>query len=183
MTTKTERLEQAAFHFRDGIFWVAYRYSGGDKEEVAYNAGWDFSKDVGDGRYSMIRKVLDAKFGVNSHEVTQYANGCIRFGGPFAGCSQVFIDISTEGGFQGFAEKDRAAFMEYFDHYGIKCIDVDAPWQSYKDINARWAGPMGLDEVVEPDGKMGGVRALSVMSAGITAPPRLWVQGEGQGGG
>jgi hypothetical protein len=162
------RIEQAAFHFRDDIIWVAYRYSGGGKEEVAYNAGWSFKDTAVDERGSQLYKVLDSQFGIDPHMVYQYANGSVRFGGPFAGCSEVFIDTNTQGGFQGLPENIDKVFMDYFNKYSIKCSKVDAPWQSYEDINARWAGPMGVTDVKEPDGNMGGARALSVMDAGIS---------------
>lgn len=154
-----DRIEEAAFHYCNDIIWLAYRYSGGDKEEVAYTAGWNFDGVKGASRYTLLRKVLNDKFGYDRARPILTRNGVTPcgFGSVFIGCDQVFIDAD-------FPVEEKVVMQSFFMEYGLKCKEVSAPLQNLEDVSTRWSGPLGeeLD-----DKEPGGTRALSIMTAGI----------------
>jgi hypothetical protein len=156
----SKRVEQVAFHYRDDIVWLAYRYSGGDKEEIVYTAGWSFDGDEGASRYVLLRKVLNDRFGFDSKRPFLSRNGVniCGVGSVFIGCDQVFIDAD-------FPVEEKVIMQAFFMECGLECIEVQAPQQDYETVNARWAEALGED--VGED-ELGGVRALSVMSAAIS---------------
>lgn len=156
-----ERLEQAAFHYRDDIIWLAYRYSGGDKKEIVYTAGWSFDGVKGANRYVLLRKVLNDRFGFDPKRPFLSRNGVTPcgVGSVFIGCDQVFIDAD-------FPIEEKVVMQAWFMEYGLKCVEVQAPQQDYETVNTRWAEAFGENI---PKDEMGSSRALSVISAGISS--------------
>ena len=142
-----ERLEEIAYHFHDGILWLAYRYSGAEKEEVVYTQGLNTEGKTGGPLYAVISRKLLQDF----HP----------YGGDlfprFIGCERVYLDVAMPEGI-------KAVMQGFFAENSIDVKEIVAPLQSYDDVNTRWAAPLGEPLTNEIPG---GVRVLSILEAGI----------------
>lgn len=142
-----KRQEEIAYHLHEGILWLAYRYSGAEKEEIVYTQGIATDGKTGGSLYALISKILAA----------DHFDGKTLFP-RFISCDQVYLDATTPEGI-------KAIMHGFFSSIDLDVREVDAPVQTYDEINARWSGPLG-----EPLGNElpGGVRVLSILEAGIT---------------
>lgn len=88
-----QRREEIAFHFHNNILWLAYHYSGADKEEIVYTQGIDMEEKTAGSLYAEITRVLDIYF------QPKY-NGSLGslFGPQFLGCNQVYLDSAMPEG-------------------------------------------------------------------------------------
>lgn len=141
----SKRLEEVAYHFHEGILWLAYRYSGADKEEIVYTQGITTENKTGGPLYALIYQILAAD---HFDRRTLFSR--------FVGCDQVYLDAAM-------SESIKAVMHGFFASIDLDVKEVDAPIQTYEEISARWTKPLG-----ESLGKelSGGVRILSIMEAG-----------------
>jgi len=145
-----KRKEEIAFHWADNILWLAYRYSGGGKEEVAYTEGWKFDV-VGAERLSQLRKVLSNYF---------EPAGSDSLGSlfpPFLGCETAYLD-------QQLPLDIKAVLQEFLTSTGVNHTEIKGPRITLDAINSRWSGPLGE---TTPANEVGSARALAIMQAGI----------------
>jgi hypothetical protein len=143
----SKRLEEIAYHFRDGILWLAYRYSGAGKEEIVYTQGFNTEGKTGGPLYDLISKILAVD---HFDRKTLFPR--------FIGCDQVYLDATTPEGI-------KAVMLGFFASIDLDVREVDAPIQTYDEISARWSGPLGGPLSNELPG---GIRVFSILEAGIT---------------
>jgi hypothetical protein len=154
------RHEEFAIDYKNDIFWVAYRYSGDEKDESVYVAGWDMEGKTGGDLYSTLRRILDAQFGRGDGD----ALGLM--GAPFLSCDQAYIGA-------GIPLSLRTILEEFFTTNEIPYSDVRYRAALHKmALNKRWADALGepLKNTREDNGY---VLALTVLTKGMKANATL----------
>lgn len=157
MTKTADRHEEIAINYKDGTVWIAYRYSGGKKDESVYVAGWNMEGKKGGELYSTLRRILDVQFGRNSD-----GDAMGTMFAPFLSCDRAHIARKMPVAI-------RAIFEEFFSSNEIPITIAASPLLSWKQANARWAKAMG--ETLQEDGEEDhGYRlALSVLHSGVAS--------------
>jgi hypothetical protein len=155
--TTAERHEEIAINYKDGTVWIAYRYSGGKKDESVYVAGWDMEGKKGGELYSTLRRVLEVQFGRNDDSGaldTMFA--------PFLSCDQAHLARKIPVAI-------RSIFEEFFASNDIPVTINAAPLLSWKQANRRWASALGDPLQEDGDHDHGYRLALSVLQNGVAS--------------
>lgn len=133
--------ETAGFYWDGCILWLAYHYS---ESGNVYVEGWDMEGRTGGSLLSLVRRCLDS----------QFAGG---FCANFIKCDKAYIDSSM-------GLRLAAVFEEFFSSINIPLEEVVPKTRTLRQINARWAEPLGSPVKAT---EVGYQKALSVLSSVI----------------
>lgn len=154
------RREEFAIDYKNGLFWIAYRYSGGEKEESVFVEGWNMDGKKGGELYSTFRRILEVQFGRNSD-----GDALDLMSAPFLSCDQAYIG-------PGVPLSIRAVLEEFFATNEIAYSEVRCRPLHKRVLNERWSEALG-EPLKNTKEDAGYVLALTVLTKGVRSNASL----------